>query len=56
MDLQNVQFTMTPSPGNGFQLPGPGLHIYIPHEQGGTVIPPGTGFPFHRLLRLAGLR
>jgi hypothetical protein len=25
-------------------------------EQGGPVIPPGTGFPFCRLLRLAGLR
>jgi hypothetical protein len=30
--------------------------IYIPQEQGGPVIPPGTGFPFRRLLRLAGLR
>jgi hypothetical protein len=28
----------------------------IPQEQGGPVIPPGTGFPFCRLLRLAGLR
>jgi hypothetical protein len=27
--------------------------IYIPQEQGGPVIPPGTGFPFCRLLRLA---
>jgi hypothetical protein len=37
---------------------GPGPSIYIPHEQGGTVIPPpsATGFPFRRLLRLAGLR
>jgi hypothetical protein len=34
----------------------PGSRIYIPQEQGGPVIPPGTGFPFHRLLRLAGLR
>jgi hypothetical protein len=25
-------------------------------EQGGLVIPPGTGFPFRRLLRLVGLR
>jgi hypothetical protein len=33
---------------------GPGPRIYIP--QGGPVIPPGTGFPFRRLLRLAGLR
>jgi hypothetical protein len=27
-----------------------------PQEQGGLVIPLGTGFPFRRLLRLAGLR
>jgi hypothetical protein len=38
-----------PQPG------GPGLRIYIPQEQGGPIIPPGTGFPFRRL-RLAGLR
>jgi hypothetical protein len=25
---------------------GPGPRIYIPQEQGGPVIPPGTGFPF----------
>jgi hypothetical protein len=31
-------------------------HIYIPQEQSGPVIPPGTRFPFRRLLRLAGLR
>jgi hypothetical protein len=30
--------------------------MYISHEQGGPVITPGTGFPFRRLLRLAGLR
>jgi hypothetical protein len=29
-----------PQPG------GPGHCIYIPQEQGGPVIPPGTGFPF----------
>jgi hypothetical protein len=34
---------------------GPGPRIYIPQEQGGPVIPPGTGFPFCRLLRFAGL-
>jgi hypothetical protein len=39
-----------PQPG------GPGPSIYIPQEEGGPVIPPGTGFPFCRLLRLAGLR
>jgi hypothetical protein len=35
---------------------GPGPRIYIHQEQGGLVIPPGTGFFFIRLLRLAGLR
>jgi hypothetical protein len=39
-----------PQPG------GPGPRIYIPQEQGDPVITPGTGFPFRRLLRLAGLR
>jgi hypothetical protein len=34
---------------------GPGPRIYIPQEQRGPVIPPGTGFPCRRLLRLAGL-
>jgi hypothetical protein len=29
---------------------------YIPQEQCGTVMLPGTGFTFRRLLRLAGLR
>jgi hypothetical protein len=38
------------------QSGGPGPHIYIPQEQGGSVIPPVTGFPFCLLLRLAGLR
>jgi hypothetical protein len=40
----------TPQPG------GPGPRIYILQEEGGPVIPPDTGFPFRRLLRLAGLR
>jgi hypothetical protein len=35
---------------------GPGPRIYIPQEQGGPIIAPGTGFPFCRLSRLAGLR
>jgi hypothetical protein len=39
-----------PQPG------GPGSHIYNLQEQGGPVIPPGTGFPFRRLIRLAGLQ
>jgi hypothetical protein len=35
---------------------GWGPRIYIPEEQGRPVIPPGTGFHFHRLLRLPELR
>jgi hypothetical protein len=34
------------------QLGGPGPLIYIPHEQGDSDIPRGTGFPFRRLLQL----
>jgi hypothetical protein len=34
----------------------PNPRIHIPQQQGGPVIPPGTGFPFCHLLRLAGLR
>jgi hypothetical protein len=45
-----VSDSRLPQPG------GPGPRIYIPQEQGSPVIPPGTGFPFHRLLRLSGLR
>jgi hypothetical protein len=39
-----------PKPG------GPGHRICTPQEQGDPVMPLGTGFPFRRLLRLAGLR
>jgi hypothetical protein len=35
---------------------GPRPRIYIPQEQGGPDIPSCTGFPFCRLLRLAGMR
>jgi hypothetical protein len=45
-----VSDSTVPQPG------GPGPRIYIPKEQGSPVIPPGTGFPFRRLLRLAGIR
>jgi hypothetical protein len=38
------------------QCEGPGSSIHIPQEQGGPVIPPGTGFPFHLLLQLVRLR
>jgi hypothetical protein len=31
----------TPNPQPG----GPGLRIYDPRGQGGTAIPPGTGYP-----------
>jgi hypothetical protein len=43
-------FLKLPQPG------GPGSCTYFHQEQGGPVIPPGTGFPFRRLSRLAGLR
>jgi hypothetical protein len=35
------------------QSGGPGSRIYIPQEQGGSIIPPGTGFPLRRLIRFA---
>jgi hypothetical protein len=38
------------------QSGGPGPRIYILQEQGGPVIPPGTGFALRCFLRLAGLR
>jgi hypothetical protein len=38
------------------QPEGPGSRIYIPQEHGSLVIPPGTGFPSRRFLRLARLR
>jgi hypothetical protein len=45
-----VSLASNPQPG------GPGPYIYVPHWQGGPVIPPGTGLPFRRLPWLAGLR
>jgi hypothetical protein len=45
-----VSDSRLPQPG------GPGPCIYSPQERGRPVIPPGTGFPFRRLKRLAGLR
>jgi hypothetical protein len=45
-----VSDSRLPQPG------GSGPRIYIPQEQGGPVIPLGTGFPIRRLLQLAGLR
>jgi hypothetical protein len=45
-----VSYSRLPQPG------GPGPRIYIPQDEGVAAIPPGTGFPFRRLLQLAGLR
>jgi hypothetical protein len=45
-----VSFASNPQPG------GPSPCIYVPQWQGDPVVPPGTGLPFRRLLRLAGLR
>jgi hypothetical protein len=45
----SVSDLILPQPG------GPGHRMYISQEQSGPVIPPGTGFPFSRVLRLAGL-
>jgi hypothetical protein len=44
------QFLRLPQPE------GPGPRIYIPQEQGGPVMPQGTGFHLRCLLRLGGLR
>jgi hypothetical protein len=38
------------------QPAGPGPLEFIPQEQGGPVIPPDTGFPFHRLLLLVKVK
>jgi hypothetical protein len=38
------------------QSGAPSPRIYVPQEQGGQVMPPGTAFPFRRLLRLTGSR
>jgi hypothetical protein len=43
-----LHYTTTPG--------GSGPRIYIPQEEGTPVITPDTGFPFCRLLRLAGMR
>jgi hypothetical protein len=44
-----VRLASNPQPG------GPSFCIYVPQWQGGSVIPPGTGFPFYHLLWLGGL-
>jgi hypothetical protein len=48
-------------PSSGFNIisgiPGkPGPCIHVPQWKDGPIIPPGTGFPFHRLLQFTGLR
>jgi hypothetical protein len=45
-----VSLASNPQPG------GSGPCIYVPQRQGDKVVPPGSGFPFRCLLRLAGLR
>jgi hypothetical protein len=45
-----VSNSRLPEPG------GPSPRIYIPQEQGDPVIPPDTGLPSRRLLRLTGLQ
>jgi hypothetical protein len=45
-----LSYTKLPKPE------GPGPCICIPQEQGGSVIPPYTGFPFCFLFRLTGLQ
>jgi hypothetical protein len=54
--LQDSWLHFTVSDLRLLQPQGPGLCIYIPQPQGCPVIPPGPGFHFHHLLRLAGLQ
>jgi hypothetical protein len=56
VDILGSSPAFTVSDSRLFQPGGPGRRIYIPQEQDGPVILPGTGFFFYRLLRLAGLR
>jgi hypothetical protein len=56
--VQFPQDSWSPSTVSDSRLPqpgGPGPLIYIPHEQGGLVIPPGNWFRFCCLLQLTGL-
>jgi hypothetical protein len=50
LDSKFAGLASNPKPG------GPGFCLYVSQLQGGSIIPPGTGFPFRRLLRLAGLQ
>jgi hypothetical protein len=51
-DHMLLSHTRLPQPGR----PGSCIYSYIPQEQSVPVIPLGTGFPFCRLVGLAGLR
>jgi hypothetical protein len=42
---------VNPTPNS--QPGGPGLHTFDPRKQDDPTIPPGTGYPFSRLLRYA---
>jgi hypothetical protein len=48
--MKSLASCPTPKPG------GLDLHIYVPQWQSGPIILPGIVFPFHHVLRLAGLR
>jgi hypothetical protein len=48
LQIEVISFAFNPQPG------ALGPCIYVLQCQGGPVIPPGTGFLFHRLLRLLG--
>jgi hypothetical protein len=51
--LQDSWSYFTVSDSRLSQPGAPGTYIYIPQEQGGSVIPPGSGFPFYHLLGLS---
>jgi hypothetical protein len=51
--LRDLRLCSSVSDSRLSQPGGPIPRIYIPQEQGDPFIPPSTGFPFRRLLRLA---
>jgi hypothetical protein len=54
-DSQSWGGGIRPACTRDIQPGGPGPRIYIPQKEGGSVISPGIGLPFRRLLRLTGL-
>jgi hypothetical protein len=50
MSVQNFSFPYNPCVTP--QTRGLGPRVFIPQEQGGPLIPQGTGFPFRRMLLL----